>query len=369
MQTWCIYIDESGVSGEPQFIYTAIYMPFNSQQEFLKAYPEIVRPLVAISGREIKYGPLLNRGDAYYQAETAQICYELLTRFLDIKDAQIIRVKAIRKKIRLKGDDLRAALFRKILELCMESLPSNPHAMILHDELSDRDQQRILLDTFNADLPKYPNFQNCVFVHSNENPFIQFADFVAAISYRYYYFQRGGHKNKKYCASLVNSLFEKINNCCPPIVELSNHQIIEGNPRRERALQLASEHDILPETAYQIVDRSITLEEALRRKQALQLASEQGIRFKIAYQIVTNKITLPPVLRRKQALQLASEHDILPETAYQIVDKNITLEEVLRRKQALQLASEHDIPPETAYQVVDKNITLEEALQRKQDET
>ena len=51
MQTWCIYIDESGVNEDnPEFIYAAICVPFNSQQEFLKSYPKIVNPLVPISG-------------------------------------------------------------------------------------------------------------------------------------------------------------------------------------------------------------------------------------------------------------------------------------------------------------------------------
>ena len=36
--------------------------------------------------------------------------------FFEIEDAQIIRVKAIRKQMRLKGGDLRKALFRKTLD-------------------------------------------------------------------------------------------------------------------------------------------------------------------------------------------------------------------------------------------------------------
>ena len=300
MQTWCIYIDESGVNKEPQFIYAAICIPFNSQQEFIKAYPEIVKPLVDISGREIKYGPLLNRQDTHYQKETEQICKELLTYFLENKDAHIIRVKALRKRMRLIGGDLRAALFRKTLELCVASLPSNTHAMVLHDELNDRDQQRVLLDTFNKDLPKYPNFQNCVFVHSNENPFIQFADFVATICYRYYYFQRGGYKDKQHCKSLVNSLFKAIDDHSPPIVELSDHQVIKGNPRRVQALRLASEHNIDVGTAYNIVDKNITLEKVLRQKQASQIASEHEIRLETAYKIVDKNITLEDVLKKKQ---------------------------------------------------------------------
>ena len=66
MQTWCIYIDESGVNDEPQFIYAAICIPFNSQQEFLKSYPKIVSPLIGRSNEEIKYGPLLNTPDSSY---------------------------------------------------------------------------------------------------------------------------------------------------------------------------------------------------------------------------------------------------------------------------------------------------------------
>ena len=271
MQTWCIYIDESGVNNEPQFIYAAICVPFNSQQEFLKSYSEIVNPLVDISGREIKYGHLLNTLDRHYQEEIGQICQSLLTRFFEIKDARIIRVKAIRKQMRVKGGDLRVALFNKTLVLCKEFLPLNHHTMILHDELDSRDQQRVLLDTFNRfnkDSPKGLNFQNCVFVHSNENPFIQFADFVASICYRYYYFQKTEYKDKQHCASLVDSLFNAIDKRYPPIVELSEHKVIEGNPRREEALQLASEHDIDLATAYNIIDKRITLTEVLRRKQA-----------------------------------------------------------------------------------------------------
>ena len=272
MQAWCIYIDESGVNEDsPEFIYAAICVPFNSQQRFLKSYPDIVRPLVPISGQEVKYGPLLNAFDRHYTEEIGQVCQALLACFFQIEDARIIRVKATRKQMRLKGGDLRKALFRKTLELCKEFLPPNHHAMILHDELDGRDQQRVLLDTFsNKDL----SFQNCVFVHSNENPFIQFADFIASICYRYYYFQRTEeykgkeYKYKKFCASLVNSLFKTIDERHPPIVELSEHQVVEGSPRRAQALQLASEHDIPPETAYQIVDKRITLDEVLRRKRA-----------------------------------------------------------------------------------------------------
>ncbi|RKU09154.1 hypothetical protein C6503_21685 [Candidatus Poribacteria bacterium] len=136
MQTWCIYIDEAGVNKDnSQFIYTAICVPFNSQQEFLKFYSQIVNPLVHISGREIKYGDILNTLDRHYREETKRICSSLLTRFFEIKDARIIRVKAIRKQMRAKGSDLRVALFRKTLECCKEFLPLDHHAIILHDEL------------------------------------------------------------------------------------------------------------------------------------------------------------------------------------------------------------------------------------------
>ena len=234
--------------------------------------------------------------------------------------------------MRKKDDDLREALFRKTLELCRRDLPQDHRSIILHDELpSSRKQQTPLFDSFNG-FKEDPNFQNCVFVHSNENPFIQFADFVASICYRYYDFQGKANKKKQCCKSLVNSLFKAIDEYSPPIVELSEHKVIEDNPRRTQALQLVSKHDIPPETAYQIVDEKITLEEVLLRKQASQLASEHGIRFTTACQIVDEKITLEEVLRQKQASQLALEHDIPSETAYQIVDKKITLEEVLRQK-------------------------------------
>ena len=272
MQTWCIYIDESGVNEDnPVFIYAAICVPFNSQQEFLKSYRKIVNPLVPISGDEIKYGYLLNTFDRHYREEMEQICRSLLTRFFEIKDARIIRVKAIRKQMRAKGGDLRVALFNKTLGLCTEFLPSNHHAMILHDELDSRDQQRVLLNTFsrfNKDSPKGFDFQNCVFVHSNENPFIQFADFAASICYRYYYFQKTEYKDKRHCASLVDRLFKEIDNHHPPIVELSEYKVVEGDSRRKQAFQLVSEHDIDISTAYNIVDGNITLDEALRRKQA-----------------------------------------------------------------------------------------------------
>ena len=124
MKTWCIYIDESGNNPEnAQFIYVAICVPFNSQQEFLKSYLKIVNPLVGISGREIKYGDILNKPDMYYQREIEQVCKGLLTHFSHIEDAKIIRVKAIRKKMHHKGNSLRGALFRKTLELSKEFLP------------------------------------------------------------------------------------------------------------------------------------------------------------------------------------------------------------------------------------------------------
>ena len=74
MQTWCIYIDESGVNEDsPEFIYAAICVPFNSQQQFLKSYPNIVNPLVPVSGQEIKYGPLLNNFDRHYRVEIEEV--------------------------------------------------------------------------------------------------------------------------------------------------------------------------------------------------------------------------------------------------------------------------------------------------------
>ena len=306
MQTWCIYIDESGVpysDGQPNFIYAAICVPFTNQQEFLKSYPEIVKPLGSISGSEIKYGPLLNSFDSHFRAEYKETCNSLLRRFFEIKDAKIIRIKAIKALTRKKDDDLREALFGITLDLCKNSLPSDYHAMILHDELPGRHQQIRLLNRFNRfnkDSADGKSFQNCVFVHSNENPFIQFADFVASICYRYYDFQKNANKNKQRCKSLVNSLFREIDKRYPPIVELSEYTDVEGNSRRSQALQLVSEHDIPPETAYQIVDKKITLAKALRRKQASQLASEHGIRFTTACQIVDEKITLEEMLRRKQ---------------------------------------------------------------------
>lgn len=309
MQTWCIYIDESGVNNEPQFVYAAICVPFHRQQEFLNSYPEIVNPLIPISGREIKYGHLLNTLDRHYRSEIEQICKMLLRRFFEIKDARIVRVKAIRKQMHAKGGDLRLALFRKTLECCIEDLPRGHQALIMHDELDSRDQQAVLLDTFNRfnkNSPEGLSFQNCVFVHSNENPFIQFADFVASICYRYYYFQRAGnegYKDKRHCKSLVNSLFEAIDKHrhSPPIVELSEHTVVEGNPRRVQALQIASKHDIPHETAYAIVDRQTTLEKVLLKKKAKQLSSKYSIRETTAKQIVAGKIKLEEVLKQKQA--------------------------------------------------------------------
>ena len=271
-------------------------MPFNSQQEFLKSYPEIVKPLVPVSGGEVKYGPLLNSYDSHFLAKHARTCEALLTDFFKIEDARIIRVKAIKALIRKEGDDLRQALFGKTLELCKESLPSNHHAMILHDELPGRKQQILLFDRFK----EYPNFQNCIFVHSDENPFIQFADFVASICYRYYHFQKTEYKNKQNCASLVDTLFKAIDERYPPVVELSEHQVVGDDQRKGQALKLVEENDILLETAYNIVDGSTTLDKVLRRKQALQLASEHDIRFETAYQIVDKNITLEEVLRQKQ---------------------------------------------------------------------
>ena len=278
MNTWCIYIDESGVNTDnPQFIYTAICVPFNLQQEFLQSFAEIVNPLEGISGREIKFGQLLNVPDRHYRSEIEEICRTLLMRFSEITDVQIIRVKAIRKQMRAKGSDLRVALFRKTLECCEEHLPRDHQAMIMHDELDNRYQQAVLLDTFNRfnkNATEDLCFQNCVFVHSNENPFIQFADFIASICYRYYYFKKTKYKEKQYCALLVESLFEAIDERYPRIVELSEHKLIEGDPRRTQALQLASEYDIDPSTAYQIVDKKITLTEVLRRKE-IQMSTVQ----------------------------------------------------------------------------------------------
>ena len=269
MKTWCIYIDEAGVDERnPQFIYATICVPFNNQQEFIMSYPEIINPLVGTSGKEIKYGDLLNTLDKDYKEEIAQVCQSLLTLFLENKDAQIIRVKAIRKQMQRKeNDDLRIALFRKTLLLCKECLSPDHQVMILHDELPSRNQQHALLNTFNyfnTDL----RFQNCVFVHSNENPFMQFADFVASICYRYYYFQKAEYKNKRHCKLLVKSLFKAIDEHNPSIVELSEYTGVEGNPRKKEAVQLASEYKIPLATAYQIVDKKFTLTDVMRRKPA-----------------------------------------------------------------------------------------------------
>ena len=245
MQTWCIYIDESGTNEDnPEFIYAAICVPFNKQQEFFKSYPNIVNPLVSIYGREIKYSDLLNNFDRSYSEKDEQVCNSLLKEFFGIEDAKIIRVKAIRKLMRAQGGDLRKALFRKTLECCRNLLPSDHQAMILHDELDGRRQQIDLLDVFNSfnNNPKGSSFQNCVFVHSNENPFIQCADFVASICYRYYYYQRREppkkleFKSKTLCASLVNKLFKEIDKHHHPIVELSGHTVVEGNLRRDSGI-------------------------------------------------------------------------------------------------------------------------------------
>ncbi len=345
MQSWCIYIDESGVphsDGQPNFIYAAICVPFNDQQEFLKVYPEIVKLLQSINSSEsseIKYGRILNSLDSYFRAEYKETCNSLLERFFEIKDAKIIRVKAIKALTRKKDDDLREALFGITLDLCKNSLLSDYHAMILHDELPSRHQQIPLLNRFNRfnkDSTDGKSFQNCVFVHSNENPFVQFADFVASICYKYYDFQKNANKKKQRSKLLVNELFEKIDKHSPSIVELSDHTVVEavvkGNPRREQAERLVSSYGIRFEKAYPIVDGQITLEETLLREQAKQLASKHSIRETTARQIVDGKITLEQVLRQKQASQLALEHDIPSETAYKIVDKKITLEEALRQK-------------------------------------
>ena len=273
-RTWCIYIDEAGVNDEPQFVYTAICIPFTSQQDFLGAYSEIVSPLMDRSGKEIKYGDLLNTPDRFYREQTAESCQLLLRRFFEIRGARIIRVKAIRKKMRAEGNALRLALFRKTLERCQNALPLGHHAMILHDELNTRSQQHALLDTFNR-FNSDKNFQNCVFVHSNENPLIQFADFIASICYRYYYFQQREYKDKRHSERLVKRLFETIDERMPRIVELSDHTDVEGNRRKRDALQLASEHGIDLATAYQIVDGKFTIEEALRRKEARTFAAQR----------------------------------------------------------------------------------------------
>lgn len=265
-RTWCIYIDEAGVNDEPQFVYTAIFIPFTSQQDFLGTYSEIVSPLIDRSGKEIKYGDLLNTPDRFYREQTAESCRLLLKRFFEISGARIIRVKAIRKKMRAEGNALRIALFKKTLELCQDALPEGYHAMILHDELNTRSQQHALLDTFNR-FNRGKNFQNCIFVHSNENPLIQFADFIASICYRYYYFQQREYKDKRHSERLVTWLFKAIDERMPRIVELSDHTDVEGNERKRDALQLVSEHDIDLATAYQIVDRKFTIEKALRRKE------------------------------------------------------------------------------------------------------
>ena len=287
MQTWCIYIDESGVpyaDGQPNFIYVAICVPFSSQQEFLEDYPKIVEPLVSIFGdREIKYGEFFKSVDGRFKDEYTGICNLLLERFFQIEDAKIIRVKAIKKEMRLSDEPLRAALFGKTLELCNNYLPQEHRTMVLHDELPSRKQQIPLFERFK----KYSNFQNCIFVHSDENPFIQFADFVASVCYRYY----DPKKNKEKWTSLVKELFEKINKYSSDIVELPKPRSVDGNSIKEQASQLASERNISFEEAFQ----------KLKRKEA--------------------------------ASQLVSEHDILLETAYNIVDENITLDEVSLRKQ------------------------------------
>ena len=289
MQTWCIYIDEAGSpydNDQFQVIYAAICVPFNSQQKFLKSYLTIVDSLMDPSGGEIKYGPLLNHTDEEYREETERVCSELLECFFEIEGARIIQVKAIKRKMRKEDDELRAALFGKTLELCKESLPSDHSAMILHDELPPGNQQNALLqrfNRFNETSPTGLNFQNCVFAHSNENPLIQFADFVASICYRYYYFGKHEYKKKKKSRSLVNSLFRKIeaHPHSPPIVELSEPKGVKDTSRSKQASRLASKHNIDLSTAYNIVDKNITLEEVLRRKQTRAFSRSRGKRRKL----------------------------------------------------------------------------------------
>ena len=69
-----------------------------------------------------------------------------------------------------------------------------------------------------------------------------------------------------WCIYIDESGSAEANERYPPIIELSEHRVVEGNPRRTRALQLVSEYNIPPETAYQIVDENIKLAEVLRRK-------------------------------------------------------------------------------------------------------
>lgn len=273
---WCIYIDESGVDPQsPHFIYVAVCVPFDTQRQFLADYAVITAPLVPVVGfgNEIKYGSLLNQENHRFLSNTDTVCAGLLRHFGDVEGSGIVRVKAIKKKMRLEGVALRAALFRKTLERCKELMPGDSSAIILHDELDDRAVQRELLITFN-DFNKRSgdrlNLQNCVFVHSNENPFIQFADFIAAVCHRHYYYKPGHHKNKSICADLVHKLFSKIDSKFSPIVELSAIKDDKDNERKTQSIKLAKQHEIDIAIAYQIVDERITLEEALKRKLSKQ---------------------------------------------------------------------------------------------------
>ena len=293
--------------------------PFDTQHQFLADYAETTASLVRLIGfgNEIKYGPLLNQEDHNFLPQTDTVCSNLLRRFGDIEGAEIIRIKAIKKKIRKTGAGLRAALFRKTLECCEVLIPKNSSAIILHDELDDRSVQRHMLETFN-DFNKrcdgQSKFQNCVFVHSNENPFIQFADFIAAVCHRHNFYGPGQHKNKSKCAVLAHNLFDEIDKKYSRIVELSDITDDKDNERKTQAIQLAKEHEIDPSTAYNIVDGIITLEEVLRKKEARQ--------------------------RNREAGRLAAAHNLSKGTAYQIVDKKIALDEVLRKKQATQRQKE-----------------------------
>ena len=207
--------------------------------------------------------------DHHYDVRNADIFKELLNCFLDIDGTIIIRVKAKKKKMLQKGHDIRSALFRRTLLLCKEFLPLNHHAMILHDELDSRDQQGKLLKKFySVNRETLFQFQNCVFVQSNENPFIQFADFVVSICHRHYFFLHKKYKDREHSEALVKLLFEEINKNkrCPSIVELTDHKDVRGTPRRIKALELVSEYGIDTSTAYVVVDKKMTLEEALRRK-------------------------------------------------------------------------------------------------------
>ena len=311
---WCIYIDESGVDpGSPQFIYVAVCVPFASQRQFLADYAVTTAPLMHIkSWNEIKYGHLLNQEDHnFLQTNTNHVCDGLMSCFGKIEGAGIVRVKAIKKKIRLEGADLRAALFRKTLECCKELMPRDSSAIILHDELDSRAIQRHLLirfNDFNKRCDGHSNFQNCVFVHSNENPFIQFADFIAAVCHRHYFYGEGQHKDKSKCAALAHRLFEKINDKFPRIVELSDITDDKDNAKKTQAIQLAEKHKIDLADAFNIVNGKITLEKFLKRKQDRE--------------------------RRRAAGRLKDVHDISIQAALQVIDDKITLDEALKRQQS-----------------------------------